>query len=56
MPKSGVGAAVPNGFVCVLVPKRFVVGVVLNAKLLVVVVAGVPKLVIGFPNSPVDPD
>jgi len=33
-----------------------VVGVELNAKLLVVVVAGVPKLVMGFPNSPVDPD
>jgi len=32
------------------------VGVELNAKLFVVVVAGVPKLLIGLPNSPVDPD
>ena len=46
----------PNGFVWVLVPNKFVVGVELNAKLFVVVVAGVPKLLIGLPNSPVDPD
>lgn len=34
---------------------KFVPDVELNAKLLAVV-AGVPKLLIGFPNSPVDPD
>lgn len=31
-------------------------GVELKAKLLVVVVEGVPKLVIGFPNRLLDPD
>lgn len=36
-------------------PNRFVLDVELNGKLLVVV-AGVPKLLMGFPNNPVDPD
>lgn len=31
-------------------------GVELKAKLFVVVVEGVPKLVIGFPNMPLEPD
>jgi hypothetical protein len=39
-----------------LVPNKFVVGVELNGKLLVVVVTGVPKLEMGFPNRLDDPD
>lgn len=45
----------PKGF-WVLLPNKFVLGVELKAKLFVVVVAGVPKLVIGFPNNPLEPD
>lgn len=51
----GAGAAAPNGFAWVLVPKRFVDGVVLKAKALVVV-AGAPKPVIGLLNKFVPPD